>query len=451
MGVHVSVLANNRNTERQSGRGWGAGWGSILLWTAILIGAWNFQTAAAASDTQPDPSAPAMLRLSLDDAMALFLERNFEVIVAKYGIESSKARQITASLFPNPEVSVGVFSSVTQICNPSLCGGVFPQVSQLFLIAGKRGFRIESAALETAVVEAVFEDTIRQLSFTVKDVYFRVQTAQEHLAVDQRIRDRLRKIVAGTSPDIRPVVSERKRTRLALLGFKAEKEVIKDQREIEGASFDLRVLLGVRPETTLELTTQLTYRTVEPDMSVLRREVMEKRPDLRAKHLLRAKRATELKLAKAIQYPDPTLGVGVMIQGPRGPDNQQQWAFGLSLPLPVFNRNQGGIMHASVAVQSAETQLRATLNEVLNELDLAHRKLVQSRRLVETYQAGVLNQALALLELSEDEYEAGTLGILELVDAARTASETKEDYLDALYRYQRDVLALEIAAGQPIK
>src|SRR5437867_12671034 len=69
------------------------------------------------------------------------------------------------------------------------------QVQQLFEMAGKRGYRIESAGFGAQSAEANFEDAIRQLSFTVKDAYFRVQLAQRRLALAEENRDRFTRIM----------------------------------------------------------------------------------------------------------------------------------------------------------------------------------------------------------------------------------------------------------------
>lgn len=272
----------------------------------------------------------------------MFLKNNFQSLVATYGIQAAKAQQVTAGLFNNPELTVGLFSSFTQGCLTARCGGVRPQVRQLLLIGGKRGYRIERASLGRAGAEAEFENAVRQLSFALKDTYFRVKVIQEHLEVDQRIKTRILNLIRETSSDHSAPISERKRIRLELLGVKAEREVIKDIREFGEVTLELRILLGLPPETTLELITPLAYRRIEPDILGLRTAVIDFRPDLRAKRFLLAQRKTDVKLARALQYPDPVVGVGVMLQGPQGPDNQQQWSAGVSVPLPIFDRKQGG-------------------------------------------------------------------------------------------------------------
>jgi cobalt-zinc-cadmium efflux system outer membrane protein len=120
------------------------------------------------------------------------------------------------------------------------------------------------------------------------------------------------------------------------------------------------------------------------------------------------------------------------------------------LPLPLFNRNQGGIRQAEVAVQTAEADLNKALNVVENEVEVAYRNLIQSRRLVEAYVGGVLDDARATFTIVERAYERGGATILDLLDAARTSRTIQQNYIEALFNYQRNVLQLESAVGQEI-
>ena len=232
--------------------------------------------------------------------------------------------------------------------------------------------------------------------------------------------------------------------------MKSQSAVIRDIRQIDSDTADLLLLLALPPETQLALITKLTYHRLDPDITALQRSIEDVRPDIRAKHLLHAKRRSELKLALAIQYPDVTVDLGLMTQGPKGPDNQQQWTFNVGMPLPVFDRNQGGIKEAATEVQIAEADLRMTLNEAHVQVDLAYRHLIQSRRLVEAYRAKALSAAEVLFETVKKSYETEETTILYFLDAHRTRHDFQEAYLDSLYDDQRDILRIESAAGQLI-
>jgi cobalt-zinc-cadmium efflux system outer membrane protein len=330
-------------------------------------------------------------------------------------------------------------------------GQLFPQLQQLFEMAGKRGYRIESAGFGAQSAEANFEDAVRQLSFTVKDAYYRVQLAQRRLALAEENRDRFARILeVNTIRFKKGYIAEVDLIRIRLQFVDFQSQVIHAVQDANAARADLRVLLVLSPTTELLLTTELDYHRVEPDIMVLRRVALDVRPDIRVKRLTQSQRMADLKLAKAYRYPDVTVGGGYAVQGAQGPDNQQQVALNMGVPLPLFNRNQGGIMQAEVAAQAAEADLRKTLIQVENQVDIAYRNLLESRRLVEAYRAGVLEDARLTLTIVEKAYERGGATILDLLDAARTSRTIQQNYIEALFSYQRNVFLLESAVGREV-
>lgn len=414
----------------------------------LLLGFW-IPVIHAADQRVESPESPAALRLSLNEAVALFLKQNFDLFITKYGIDHAKGEQITARLFPNPEFAVGGASAFTQGQTLRSTGLIMPSIQQLFEVAGKRGYRIESARYGVRSAEAQFEDAVRQLTFTVQDTYFRVQLAQKRQELAQENRDRFRRILAvNTIRFEKGFIAEVDliRIRLQIVDFHAQ--VIQEIQEANRARAELRFLLGISPATPLVLTTELTFNRIDPDLPRLQALALEARPDIQARQMARSQRMAEQKLARAFRYPDITVGGSYGIQGPQGPDLQQQWGLSLGFPLPIFNRNQGGIVQAEVGVQAAEVELKKTLLQVANEVEVAYRNLVESRHLVEAYHEGVLEDARVTLGIVERAYVKGGFTILDLLDAARTARTIQQDYLDALYQYQRNVFLLESAVGQ---
>ncbi|GKS58212.1 RND transporter [Nitrospira sp.] len=403
----------------------------------------------------PSPSAhrssPLVQRLSLDEALGLFLRQNLDLIVAKYGIDFAKGQQITARLFPNPILAVGTLSSWTQGRTLASSGQFYPQVQQLFEVAGKRGYRIESAEYGTKGAEAAFEDAIRQLSFALKETYFRVQLGQRRLGLAEESRDRFARILDINRLRFKKgFIAEVDLIRIRLQVVDFQSQVIAALQDTESARADLRVLLQLPAGTLMELTSELDYRRVEPDLPVLQQAALESRPDLRQRRLARAQRLADLKLAKAYRYPDVTVGAGYAIQGSQGPDNPQQLGLGVGVPLPLFNRNQGGIAQSEVDVAVADAELQKALLEIENQVDIAYRNLIQARTLVEAYQTGVLDDARQTFTIVERAYERGGATILDLLDAARTARAIQLNYLESLFSYQRNVFRLENAIGREL-
>jgi len=427
--------------------------GVAVLCLTVAAGFAHQASAVTDPSVKSAPVAPAVpaMRLSLDEAVALFLRQNLDLLMAKYGIESAKGQQITARLFPNPTASLGTLSAYTQGRNLGNSGQLFAQVQQLFELAGKRGYRIESAGYGTQSVEAAFEDAVRQLTFAVKDSYNRVQLAQRRLALAEENRDRFSRILdVNTIRFKKGYIAEVDLIRIRLQFIDFQSQVIQSLQEGETARADLRQLLRVSPATQLELTSEFDYKRIDPDISRLRTAALDARPDVRSKRFTMSQREADLKLAKAYRIPDVTVGGGYAVQGSKGPDNSGQVALNLGVPLPLFNRNQGGIMQAEVAVQSAEADLNKTLNQVENEVDVAYKNLLQSRRLVEAFLGGVLDDARSTFTIVERAYERGGATILDLLDAARTSRTIQQNYFEALFNYQRNVIQLESAVGQEI-
>ncbi len=426
----------------------------ILAALACLMG-FGFMgpgsTFAEEREMKAQTIASPLQRLSLDEALALFLRQNLDLLIARYGISYAQGQQITARLFPNPVLLVGSLSSMTQGNTVGRSSELASQVQQLFEMAGKRGYRIESAGFGAQSAEANFEDAIRQLSFTVKDAYFRVQLAQRRLALAEENRDRFTRIMeVNTIRFKKGYIAEVDLIRIRLQVVDFQSQVIQAVQEGNAARADLRILLGISPTPDLLLTTELDYHRVEPDIAFLKLLATETRPDVRAKRLTQSQRTAELRLAKAYRYPDLTVAGGYSVQGPRGPDNQQMTILNFGVPLPLFNRNQGGILQAEVSVQVADADLRKTLIQVENQVDISYRNLLESRRLVEAYRAGVLEDARLVFTIVERAYEKGGATILDLLDAARTSRTIQQNYIETLFNYQRNIFLLESAVGREI-
>lgn len=424
----------------------------IIVLSVLSASAYPSSAASPSLASEQATEASKALRLSVNDALGLFVSQNLDVLIAKYGIEYTKGHEVTARLFPNPLLSVGTLSSYTQGRTLSNSGQLFTQVAQLFELAGKRGYRIESAGFGTQSAEAAFEDAVRQLGFTVKDSYYRIQLAQRRLVLAEENRERFTRILdINTIRFKKGYIAEVDLIRIRLQMVDFHSQVIQSLQEAESARGDLRQLLRLSPKTVLELTTELGFRRIDPDIEKLRVAALDVRPDIRAKRYTFSQRESELKLAKAYRIPDVTIGAGYAVQGPQGPDNPQQWALNFGLPLPLFNRNQGGIRQAEVSLQSAEADLDKTVNLVENEVEVAYRNLLQSRQLVEAYFGAVLEDARSTFTIVERAYERGGATILDLLDAARTSRTIQQNYIEALFNYQHHLFQLESAVGQEIK
>ena len=252
----------------------------IVILSILSFSAYPSRAAAPSPALEQATVGSKTLRLSVNDALGLFINQNLDVLIAKYGIDYTKGQAVTARLFPNPLLSVGTLSSYTQGHTLSNGSQLFAQVAQLFELAGKRGYRIESAGFGTQSAEAAFENAVRQLGLTVKDTYYRIQLAQRRLGLAEENRDRFSRILdINTIRFKKGYIAEVDLIRIRLQMVDFHSQVIQSLQEAESARGDLRQLLRLSPKTLLELTTELDFRRIDPDIEKLRVAALDVRPD----------------------------------------------------------------------------------------------------------------------------------------------------------------------------
>jgi cobalt-zinc-cadmium efflux system outer membrane protein len=422
----------------------GAGLGCVAIAAGLLCSA----SFGAEPVPQPLPGAET-LSLTVDDAMALFLKQNLDLLIAQYGIDSAKGLEVTSKLFPNPNLSVDLTGSTTQSFRD--VGAVSFRVDQLFELAGKRGYRQESARFGVQSAEAAFVDAVRTLGFAVKDAFYHVLQAMQKLELAKQNSANFAEVVKindirfkkGAIPEVDLI-----KLRVQLVDF--QNQVITATQDFLAAQNTLKGLLRVRPIVELVLKGELDYTARALSLETLRADALTSRPDVLLKTRTVSQKTADLKLARAFRVPDITLGADTTIQGPQGPNTPHQYGFGLSVPLPLFNRNQGGILQAEADLRSAQTDLEKTRLQVEIDVENAYRDFTQTQMLVQAYRGGTVNDAKEVKEIATKAYQRGGTTILDLLDAFRTFNTTMQGYIDALYTYQRSLLEIDAAVGREV-
>jgi len=277
--------------------------------------------------------------------MALFLKQNLDLLIAQFGIDSAKGLEVTAKLFPNPNLSLDVTGSTTKSFRR--VGSLSGRVDQLFELAGKRGYRQESARYAVQSAEAAFADAIRTLGFSVKDNFYHVLQASQKLDLAKQNSANFAEVVRVNAIRFKKgVIAEVDLIKLRVQLVDFQNQVITATQEFLTAQNTLKGLLSVDPMVDLSLKGDLDYTPLSLSLETLRAEALASRPDVLAKTRALSQKSADLKLARALRVPDVTLGADAEAQGPEGPNVDHQVGVGLSIPLPLFNRNQGGILQA---------------------------------------------------------------------------------------------------------
>jgi outer membrane protein, heavy metal efflux system len=415
---------------------------------AIAVGLLCSVSFGAEPAPQP-PASAGTISLTVDEAMGLFLKQNLDLLIAQYGIDSAKGLEVTSKLFPNPNLSADLTGSTTQSFHD--VGSVSFRVDQLFELAGKRGYRQESARFGVQSAEAAFVDAVRTLGFAVKDAFYHVLQAKQKLELAKQNSSNFAEVVKIN--DIRfkkGAIAEIDLIKLRVQLVDFQNQVITATQDFLAAQNTLKGLLRVRPIVELVLKGELDYTSRSLEVEALKADALVTRPDVLVKTRTVSQKSADLKLARALRVPDVTVGADTNIQGPMGPNSPHQYGFGFSVPLPLFNRNQGGILQAEADLKTAQTDLDKTRLLVEIDVENAYRDFTQTQMLVQAYRGGAVNDAKEVKDIATKAYQRGGTTILDLLDAFRTFNTTMLGYIDAVYAYQRSLLEIDAAVGREV-
>jgi cobalt-zinc-cadmium efflux system outer membrane protein len=206
---------------------------------------------------------------------------------------------------------------------------------------------------------------------------------------------------------------------------------------------DLRQLLGYESvPANYDVAGAFDYLPVAGNLDDLRLKALQNRPDLRAATQGTTAAKSQYDLQKAIGKPDLT------VQGNYSHVNAINAAsFFASIPLPVFNRNQGEIARAGYAIVQSQEQEKGTNGQVLTDVQDAYEALRENDRIVKLYQSGYLDVATKDRDISEYAYKRGAVSLLDFLDAQRSYRATQLAYRQALASYLLSVEQLREAVG----
>jgi cobalt-zinc-cadmium efflux system outer membrane protein len=367
--------------------------------------------------------------LTSERAVAIALERNPELAALAADVRAARGRLSGAELplQANPEVSAGA--------GPRRAPGVRTtdfevSLSQRVEVFGQRGRRIQVAAAERAGSEARLAARRVALAAEVRSAFARVIAADRLLALAREdlavARDAARAVgrrleLGGTS--------QLELNAARVEGGRAARAVSVSSRRAATALGELRALLGSDPGTPLELVGELrrTSGAAPLDPGALVSRALEARADLVAARHELAAAAAERHLAAREPLPAPAIGARYSRE--EGADIVLAT---LTFELPLFNRNQAGREGASARVVRAEAELAAAERRVREEVRLAVDRLETAAQAVEAFDGETLASAEANVTLATRAYEAGKIGVAELLLIRRSAVEARREHVEAL-------------------
>ena len=242
-------------------------------------------------------------------------------------------------------------------------------------------------------------------------------------------------------------ISELDLLRIQVQRFAFERDAFDARQALSVAKIALRATSGLDCiAETFEVVGNLTYKDVVYNQSDLYRRVMQNRPDVRAAQAAREKARADINLARANAWWDIT----PQIEYQRiGPDNTI--GFGISLPIKIFDRNQGEIARTRADASRADAAQQAVAIQALAEVDTVLSSLRSERDKVRALRDIYLPKARQARDTVDFAYRRGGVNLLDFLDAQRTYRETALEYVRALGNFQAAVYQLEAAVGGPLE
>ena len=391
-------------------------------------------------------------RLTLDQAIDLALKHNHTLQAARTQIQQNQAAEVTANLRPNPTFFTDweylpIFTrqqgtSVADYLQGSTEGDM--GLSYLIERGNKRARRLRAAKDITAVTRSQVTDNERGLTFQVGSLFINVQLAQSTLELAQMDLKSFQQTVDISEVQFKDgAMSENDYLKIKLQLLQFESDVEQASLNKAQALSDLRQQLGYEQVfADYDVAGDFEYKPLVVGLDELQAKALQNRPDLRTAVLGVIAANSQYSLAKANAKMDPTVSANYShVNG----ISTATWAF--SIPLAIFDRNQGNIAQTRIAIRQAEEQQKAASGQVLTDVKDAYEGLQEAAKIVQLLRSKYLDAAQKSRDISEYAYRRGAIALLDFLDAERTYRATQLAYRQAVAAYLSALEQLRQAVG----
>ena len=380
-----------------------------------------------------------------------FEATNPTMLAARIGIDESKAQETTAYLRPNPDMTTTLDQFDPFSGNPYRpLGNLLPLVSASYLHerGGKRELRLESAQKGTALAQSQLADQERTLLFTLRNAFVQtlqqksvVALATENLAYyDHLLGVSSERFKAG---DIAQVDLDR----LELQRVQFETDLQSALVNLRTAKIQLLTLLNDRtPIEQFDVTGPFAFTEQILTLDELHQTALANRPDLKAAMQSVDKAKTDYHLAVANGSTDPTFGVDLG----RNPPIPVYIGFSVTVPLRIFDRNQGEKARTQLDIRRNERLHDATEAQVFSDADSAFATLNSSRVLLRAYKNKYLEQATRVRDTVSFSYQHGGASLLDFLNAQNDYRSVQLNYLNLVGSHMTAASQLNMAVGTEV-
>ncbi len=378
---------------------------------------------------------------SLLQAIEIAIENNPELAKFRLELAVAEARLKQAGLWDNPTFTAESENFSGDNPGFSRSENTF-SLSQPFSLSGKRDSRKEIALLELEIAQLDYDakrmDVILAVEVTVWDILIAQQNIEFAKQAKEIAQDvyklKQSKIEDGASNSFEEFLS------IEIEFSETEMDLLNAQKELKIAKKQLALLLGDSEIYPGECRECLERDYKMPEYAALKNCLLENNPTLLAHKIKKEQGNYLLKYAKSERIPDVELSFGVR---QFNEDDTYSLVGGLSVPLPLFNRNQGGIQEALVNQKKIEVDGNAERNRYLLELTEHYRTFKIIEQEITVLRDRILPKAEQMLKKTLEEYEKQEVDYLGVLEARRKLIDTQKKYIETLRNLNVSITHLE--------
>ena len=427
----------------------------LALATAAHVSAQS-QPQAAPPQPQAAQTQPTEV-WNWDKVEELFQINNTTLQASRLNIDELKAQEITANLRPNPDFTLS--ADGTQITpshghwQPFAGTFISPGVSYLFERRNKRGLRFQAAKEGTAIGAAQQSDSERSLLFNLRSAFVGVLQAKAVLRLAQDNLDYYDKLLKISRDRFQAGdMARMDLDRLELQRLQYESDLQTALVNLRTTKINLLALLDDRrPVDSFDVEGSFDFSEDILALDDYRKDAISTRPDLRAAVLTVQQAETNYKLAEADGSTDPTIGVWFTHNGSfNNPDALNTLGASVSIPLRIFDRNQGEKLRTKIDIKRNEKLRDGTETQVYSDVDSAYATLASNITLLKPYKRQYLEQAVRVRDTILFSYQHGGASLLDFLNAESEYRTVELSYVNLIGAYLTAAAHMNLAVGREV-
>ena len=423
----------------------------------ILLATVGLATGHAQESAGRPPNRDAFQVWTWDQVKNRFEVSNTALQAARLSIDELKAQEITANLRPNPDFTLSAdgtqITPTNGVWRPFAGTFVSPGVSYLFERRHKRGWRLEVAKQGTAVGIAQLSDSERTLLFNLRTAFVGILQAKAVLRLAQENLDRYDKILKVSSDRFQAGdIARIDLDRLELQRLQYESDLQTALVNLRTTKINMLALLDDRrPVDSFDVEGRYDFTEQLSALDEYRKQALDARPDLRAAVLSVKQAEASYQLAEADGSTDPTISMWFTHNGSfNNPDALNTLGVSVSIPMRIFDRNQGEKLRTKVDIRRNEKLREGVETQVYSDVDSAYASLNSNIELLKPYKRKYLDQAVRVRDTVQFSYQHGGASLLDFMSAESEYRAVELNYLNLIGSYLTAAAQLNQAVGREV-